>query len=154
MARGDRPAKGRAALAHHQGRCASGSRDRDAGKAETTAEILAAVQRGADCPAAERPRLPPPPKRKEGSAAIADLLKVFLKARADEIGVASKLIAPAAEIEALAGEDGNDLAVLKGWRAEVFGNDALRIKHGEVGLVARPGGLNLVELSPGDAQAG
>lgn len=126
---------------------------REARKAETTAEILAAVQRGADCPADDRPRMPPPPRRKEGSAAIADLLKVFLKARADEIGVASKLIAPAAEIEALAGEDGKELAVLKGWRAEVFGNDALRIKHGEVGLVAKPGGLDLVSLPIVQAKA-
>ena len=36
----------------------------------------------------------PTPRRREGSAAIAELLKVFLKARADEIGVAARLIAP------------------------------------------------------------
>ena len=50
---------------------------------------------------------------------------MFLKAKADEIGVASRLIAPAAEIEALAGEDDPDLAVLKGWRRELFGEEAL-----------------------------
>ncbi|MEM7684577.1 MAG: ribonuclease D [Paracoccaceae bacterium] len=110
--------------------------------------ILAAVTRGATCPAADRPTLPPPPRRSEGSGAIADMLKIFLKARADEIGVAAKLIAPAAEIEALAGEEDPDLPVLHGWRAEVYGNDALRVKHGEVGLVAKPGGLRLVEIDP------
>ena len=119
---------------------------REARKPETTAEILDAVVRGAECPAADRPKLPPPPRRSEGSGAIADLLKVFLRARADEIGVASKLIAPSAEIEALAGEDTTDLAVLHGWRAEVFGHDALRIKEGSVGLVAKPGGLTLIDV--------
>ncbi|MEM1130894.1 MAG: ribonuclease D, partial [Pseudomonadota bacterium] len=98
---------------------------REARKAETSAQIVAAVADGLACPPDEMPRVPPPPKRREGSAAIAELLKVFLKARADEIGVAPRLIAPASEIEALAGEDGTDLAVLGGWRREVFGDDAL-----------------------------
>ena len=56
------------------------------------------------------------------------------------------LSGPVPEIEALAGEDDPDLAVLKGWRREVFGEDALRIKDGAVGLVARPGGIRLIEL--------
>ncbi|MEM9141143.1 MAG: ribonuclease D [Pseudomonadota bacterium] len=120
---------------------------REARKAETSAQIVAAVADGLACPPDEMPRVPPPPKRREGSAAIAELLKVFLKARADEIGVAPRLIAPASEIEALAGEDGTDLAVLGGWRREVFGDDALRIKDGEVALVAQPGGVRLVEVS-------
>ncbi|MEM6624747.1 MAG: ribonuclease D [Pseudomonadota bacterium] len=121
---------------------------REARKPETSAEILAAVQAGLACPAEKRPKIPVPPRRREGSAAIAELLKVFLKARADELGVAPRLIAPASEIEALAGEDAPDLAVLKGWRREVFGEDALRVKRGEVGLVAQPGGVRVVEVPP------
>ncbi|MEM9061563.1 MAG: ribonuclease D [Pseudomonadota bacterium] len=119
---------------------------REMRRPEMVEALLAAVKRGTACPAAERPTLPPPPKRTEGSGAIADMLKIFLKARADEMGVAAKLIAPAAEIEALAGEDDPNLSVLRGWRAEVFGSDALRVKRGEVGLVAKPGGLRLVEI--------
>ncbi len=119
---------------------------REARKPEVTAAILAAVEEGKACPEQDRPRLPPPPKRREGSGAIADLLKVYLKARADEIGVASRLIAPSAEIEALAGEDTEDLQVLKGWRREVFGEQALRIKRGEVGLVAQPKGVRVIEI--------
>ena len=120
---------------------------RDARKPENAAEILAAVAEGLACPPSRQPRLPSPPRRREGSAAVADLLKVFLKARADEIGVASRLIAPAAEVEALAGEeDVEDLAVLKGWRREVFGADALRLRSGATGLVAGPQGIRLVDL--------
>ena len=120
---------------------------REARRTEMAAEILAAVAEGLACPPDRLPQLPAPPRRREGSAAVAELLKVFLKARADEIGVASRLIAPASEIEALAGEDEvGDLAVLKGWRREVFGADALRLKNGDTGLVARRDGIRLVDL--------
>ena len=73
-------------------------------------------------------------------------MRVILKARADEVGVAARLIAPTSDLDALAGEDAPDLPVLKGWRREVFGRDALRIKAGEVGLVAQPDGVRLFEL--------
>jgi ribonuclease D len=120
---------------------------REARRPEVAAEILAAVAEGRACPAERLPKLPEPPRRREGSAAVAELLKVFLKARADEIGVAARLIAATTEIEALAGdEEIDDLAVLKGWRRDVFGADALRLKNGDTGLVARRDGIRLVEL--------
>ncbi len=120
---------------------------REARRPEIAAEILAAVAEGLACPPDRLPRVSAPPRRREGSGAVAELLKVFLKARADEIGVASRLIAPAAEIEALAGdEEVGDLAVLRGWRHEVFGADALRLKNGDTGLVARHDGIRLIDL--------
>ncbi|MEM7744577.1 MAG: ribonuclease D [Pseudomonadota bacterium] len=120
---------------------------REARKTEVAAEILAAVQAGLAVPRDECPEVPVPPRRREGSVAIAELLKVFLKARAEEIDVAPRLIAPTSDIEALAGEDDPDIALLKGWRLEVFGEDALRVKRGEVGLVAQPGGVRVVEVA-------
>lgn len=121
---------------------------REGRRPELAEAILEAVRRGLACPEDERPTIKVPPRRREGSAAIADLLKVFLKARSEQIGVAAKLIAPSADVEALAGEDDPDVAALKGWRHEVFGEEALRIKRGEVGLVARPGGVKIVEVPP------
>jgi ribonuclease D len=94
----------------------------------------------------ERPTLPPPPRRRQGSAAIADMLRVFLKARAEKLGVASKLLASSSDLEALAGEESPDLPALKGWRREVFGEDALRVMSGKLALVARPGGVELIEV--------
>ena len=119
---------------------------REARRTETAAEILSAVAQGEACPADQRPTLPPPPRRREGSAAVADMLRVLLKARADQLGVASKLIASSSDLEALAGEDDPDLPVLKGWRFEAFGRDALRVISGEVGLVVRNGAVEPIEV--------
>ena len=119
---------------------------REARRPEVAAAIVAAVAEGEACPPDQRPTLPPAPRRRQGSAAIADILRVFLKARAEQLGVASKLIASSADLEALAGEENPDLRALKGWRREVFGDDALRVMAGELALVARPGGVELIEV--------
>src|SRR5690625_1249546 len=126
---------------------------REARRPELAAEILAAVAEGQACPASQLPQPPAQVRRREGSTAVADLLKVFLKARSDEIGVASRLIAPAAELEALAGDENvEELPVLKGWRREVFGADALKLREGDTGLAAGPQGIHLIEVDPADTQ--
>lgn len=118
---------------------------REARKPETMAEILAAVAEGLACPEDRMPRLPKPAQRREGSAAVADLLKVLLKARADELGIASKLLASSGDLEALAGEDEPDLALLKGWRFEAFGRDALRLKAGDIAIAAGASGIEMID---------
>jgi ribonuclease D len=69
------------------------------------------------------------------AGAVVELLKVLLKARAEEAGVASKLIATVADLEKIANDDRADSAALKGWRREAFGEDALKLKRGELALV-------------------
>jgi len=118
---------------------------REGRKTETAAEILAAVAEGLACPEDRLPRLPQPPRRREGSAAVADLLRVFLKARADELGIAAKLLASSSELDALAGEDDPQVPALQGWRYEIFGRDALRIRDGAVALGVGRAGIELIE---------
>ena len=117
---------------------------REARKPDTAAEIIAAVKAGVECPPEDCPKLPPQPRRREGASAIADILKVFLRARADEVGVAAKLIASSSEIEDLAGGD-DSVAVLTGWRREVFGEDALRLREGTAGIAAGRTGVRLID---------
>ncbi|HXQ17709.1 MAG TPA: ribonuclease D [Caulobacteraceae bacterium] len=69
------------------------------------------------------------------AGAVVELLKVLLKARAEDAGVASKLIATVADLEKIASDDRADSSALKGWRREAFGEDALRLKRGELALV-------------------
>jgi ribonuclease D len=72
---------------------------------------------------------------------------VLLKARAEEAGVASKLIASSADLDAIAGEPAPEVAALSGWRHEVFGRDALRLKRGEIALSASGSTVTVVPLA-------
>lgn len=69
------------------------------------------------------------------AGAVVELLKVLLKARAEDAGVASKLIATVADLEKIASDDRANSAALRGWRREAFGEDALKLKRGELALV-------------------
>jgi ribonuclease D len=80
------------------------------------------------------------------SGAIVELLKVLLKARAEDAGVASKLIATVSDLEKIAGDDDADTQALQGWRREAFGEDALRLKHGELALVLDGTRVRVVEV--------
>jgi ribonuclease D len=85
----------------------------------------------AHAPKIERDLTPVSP----AAGAVVELLKVLLKARAEDAGVASKLIATVADLEKIASSDRADSAVMKGWRREAFGEDALKLKRGELALV-------------------
>ena len=101
--------------------------------------VLAAVAAGrtvkdADCPRLERDggNDNPPPR------AVVELLKLLLKTRSEQNHVAQRLIATSDDVEALAQSDTADVPALHGWRRELFGEDALKLKHGKlaVGLSA------------------
>ncbi|MGP1283599.1 MAG: ribonuclease D [Parasphingopyxis sp.] len=79
---------------------------------------------------------------KEG-ALVADLLKLLLKIRSREIGVASRLIAKADELEQLAAGAREELGLLAGWRYEEFGRDALDLVEGRVAFAVRDGKLKV-----------
>lgn len=108
--------------------------------------ILAAVARGvavpqADCPT---PRKQRQPGSKTGSST--ELLKVLLKLKCDTHGVAQKLIANSDDIEAIAADDGADVQALRGWRREIFGEDAIALKHGRLALTAKGSKILVVPL--------
>ncbi len=100
----------------------------------------------AHAPVIDRPKPPSPP---QGAGAVVELLKVLLKARAEEAGVASKLIATVADLEKIAADDKADTQALTGWRLDAFGKDALRIKRGELALVLDGGKVRAVEVRRG-----
>ncbi|MBL8772269.1 MAG: ribonuclease D [Phenylobacterium sp.] len=93
-------------------------------------------------PVVEKPRQQASP----AAGAVVELLKVLLKARAEEAGVASKLIATVSDLEQIANDDGADVAALKGWRLEAFGADALKLKRGELALVLDGARVRVVEV--------
>ncbi len=109
---------------------------REARKGDIAEGILAAVEAGLNCPDSELPRPDKESEKLQVNPALADLLRVLLKAKSDTAGVAAKLIAASSELDALAGGV-RDLPSLKGWRRDVFGADALRLCDGEIGLAAK-----------------
>ena len=110
-------------------------------------DLLAAVREAlkdpeAYAPVVERSRVSPSP----AAGAVVELLKVLLKARAEEAGVASKLIATVSDLEQIANDDEADTSALKGWRREAFGEDALKLKRGELALVLDGARVRVVEV--------
>ena len=75
-----------------------------------------------------------------------ELLKVLLRFEADRHQVAPRLIASAADIEAIAASDEADVEALRGWRRKVFGERALALKHGKIALKLENGKVAIEEL--------
>jgi len=110
-------------------------------------ELLAALKEALKDPEAYAPVI----ERQQGGSsapppgAVVELLKVLLKARAEDAGVAAKLIATVSDLEKIASDDGAGVSALSGWRRELFGADALRLKRGELALVLDGARVRVVE---------
>jgi len=118
------------------------------GGSKFAADLLEALRAALQDPEAYAPVIErgPPPAQNQG--AVVELLKVLLKARAEDAGVAAKLIATVSDLEKIAATDEATTPALQGWRREVFGEDALRLKRGELALVLDGARVKVVELAP------
>jgi ribonuclease D len=97
-------------------------------------ELLSAVRSALDQPKETWPKLPRGRQAPEGSGAAVDLMKVLLKLVSENEGVAAKIIATVDDLDEIAASDEADVPALRGWRRELFGEQALRIKRGELAL--------------------
>jgi ribonuclease D len=120
---------------------------REGRKGEVADGLLAAIAAARSLPPDEIPVPRDTNGRKSGSEALADLLRVLLKARSDAFGVAQRLVASTADLDRIATEDAPDVPALQGWRLQVFGQDALRLKRGEIALSARGAEVRVVPLT-------
>ena len=109
---------------------------REARRGDIAEGILAAVKSGLEMRADDMPKPDLSHENLQVNPALADLLRVLLKAKSDSLGVAPKLIANASELDAIAAGE-RDLPSLMGWRAEAFGDDAMRLCRGEIALSAK-----------------
>lgn len=98
-------------------------------------KLIEIVNQALATPKEDMPRLPRPKQAPEGAQAAIELLRVLLKLTVEKENVAAKIIATADDLEAIAsqGEDA-DVAALKGWRRELFGERALKLIRGELAL--------------------
>lgn len=118
---------------------------REARKGAIADGILAAVEKGVNCPAGEMPQPDRSREKLQVNPALADMLRVLLKSKTESSGVAAKLIAPSSDLDAIAAGL-RDVPALSGWRREVFGADALRLCEGKIGLAAKGQSVVVVEL--------
>lgn len=110
-------------------------------------DLLVAIKEALKDPEAYAPVIDKPKNGASPAAgAVVELLKVLLKARAEDAGVASKLIATVSDLEQIANDDEAQTPALTGWRREAFGEDALKLKRGELALVLDGARVRVVEV--------
>jgi ribonuclease D len=120
------------------------------------ARLMAAIEGAKPLDGEELPdREPRRPGLTKDAALVSDLLKLLLKIRSKETGVASKLIARSDDLEALAAGVRNGLKMLSGWRYEQFGKDAVDLVEGRLAFAIVNGKLKMsrvvAEAEPVDA---
>jgi ribonuclease D len=118
---------------------------REGRKPEIADGILAAIKAGMEMKPEDMPKPDLSREQLQVNPALADLLRVLLKAKSEQLGVASKLIASAADLDAIAAGERN-VEALQGWRFEAFGEDALRLCKGEIALSAKGTEVRVVRL--------
>ncbi|GAB1364130.1 ribonuclease D [Rhodobacter sp.] len=118
---------------------------REGRKPEIAEGILAAVKAGLEMRPEDMPKVDPQKDQPQVNGALADLLRVLLKAKSESLGVAPRLIASSADLDAIA-SGGREVEALQGWRREAFGEDALRLCKGEVALSAKGHEVRVIRL--------
>lgn len=116
---------------------------REARRGDIADGIMTAIKAGVEMPTDQLPKPDRSREKIQVNPALADLLRVLLKAISENQGVAQKLIATSSDLDLIASGE-RDVPALKGWRREVFGDDALLLCTGKIALATK--GNNVVTI--------
>jgi ribonuclease D len=108
-------------------------------RSQRAREIIDAVKAGLARDIATVPALEYHEPLSAEATAMVELLKVLLKAAAARNRVAPRLIADSEDLDRIAVDANPAVRAMEGWRRTVFGEDALRLKRGELALTIRRG---------------
>lgn len=108
-------------------------------------QILALIERAKHLPQDQLPAGVPKKNLPSWIGPTVELLKVLLRYISDKHDVAPRLIATTDELELIAAKDTADVPALQGWRRELFGQHALRLKKGEITLGMERGAVKMFE---------
>ncbi|MGX5666402.1 ribonuclease D [Rhizobium daejeonense] len=104
-------------------------------RSSSGAAIIEQVNAALALPKSDMPHVHRHNHAPEGAQAAVELLKVLLRLTSEKHGVASKVIANSDDLEKIAAEgEKADVPALQGWRRELFGDLALKLISGGVGL--------------------
>ena len=118
---------------------------RDARKGKIAKGILDSVKAAEDLKFEQVNYATKVPKSLNGNSALSDLLRVLLKAKSEELGVAAKLIANSSDLDSIASGD-RTVPALSGWRHQIFGREALELCDGKVGLVLQGKNITTIKI--------
>jgi len=96
--------------------------------------IINSINKGIKIPGNELPTILPAPKRSPRNGPVVELLKVLLKTKCEEHNVATKLVATVDDLENIASDYKENINALIGWRYKLFGEDAIKLKKGEIAI--------------------
>ncbi len=117
-------------------------------RSKSGTDLLAILKEVSNIEADDLPIVPKGKSQPEGSGAAVDLMKVLLKLTSERHGVAAKVLATVDDLEKIACDDEADVPALKGWRRELFGEHALKIKKGELALRLEGRRVAALEVEP------
>ena len=109
--------------------------------------VLKIIQDVEAMPDGDLPSVPSRGKPVKPPQAVMELLRVLLKYSTDHYNIAPRLIASSDDLELLATDDNAPIRALQGWRREVFGDTALKMKAGKIGLAVENGKIKVIELN-------
>ena len=119
---------------------------RDARKGKIAKGILESIKAAEDLKFEELNYTTKVPKSLNVNSALSDMLRVLLKAKSEELGVAAKLIANSSDLDSIASGE-RTVPALSGWRHQIFGREALELCDGKVGLVLQGKNITTIKLS-------
>lgn len=108
--------------------------------------VLHAINTGLSMPRDQIPRQEKKKPLPQNLTPVVEMLKVLLRIVASENDVAARLIAAPDELEEIARTDDADVPSMKGWRYDIFGREAIDLKHGRMALRVGPRDIERVRL--------
>ncbi|QDV09205.1 Ribonuclease D [Planctomycetes bacterium Poly30] len=96
--------------------------------------MLDAIERALATPEEEWPEAPTSRAPLSGHEPLVALLQALLRLRCDAHGVSTSMIASRNDLDRIATEPQPDVPALRGWRKKIFGEDALKLRAGEISL--------------------
>lgn len=108
--------------------------------------VIAALVRGLDAPEEEWPAHDRPQKNEHNVDLEIDVMSALVRLRSREAGVAFQTLAGHSELVSLA-RGYRDVELLKGWRAQIVGNELLELLDGKISLSLEDGNLKVTKTS-------
>lgn len=112
---------------------------KDIAKGKTGKTLIDLVAQARSTPKDQWPTVKRKPPFPREAVPILEMLKLLLKINCAEEDVAPKLVGNVSDLEEIATSENPDNALMKGWRFELFGKDALALKEGKLYLGLKNG---------------